>query len=480
MKETCNSFDVIIVGAGPGGLFCALKIIRKNPKKKILIVEMGKRIEDRKCPAAVINGCNHCLPCDNMSGVAGAGAFSDGKFHYYPENLKTIVTGGNMQNHIGIDSTKKYVFAVHEYLTEFGATTDIEGLKNPEEIEKIKRKVESVPGLTLPITPVKHVGTENTRNIVFKRIQDYIENSENVTLMTRTKVTELVISEGRVEGVVCESKQKGLSGVYYAPSVVMAVGRSGATSYVEMCKKYGINSAPGTVDIGVRIEIPRKVLLEPCKTLYELKIYAKTPSYHDTVRTFCMNDGGHVSAECTDGITCVNGHAEKENKTDNTNFALLVSIDFLDIEKPMEYMEAVGKVANILGHGNVLAQKLGDIRKNMKRTWPTELTQNSVKPTLKAAEAGDLAFAVPRRIMVDLLEASEMMDKVYPGIAGDDTIWYFPEIKAYGSTPKYKYPERFETNIAGLHAIGDGCGLTHGLAQAAGSGDCVGCYLADK
>lgn len=473
-----NSYDVIIVGAGPGGLFCALEIVRSNPNKKVLIVEMGERIEDRKCLANATKKCLHCSICNNMSGVAGAGAFSDGKFHYYPEFLKDIVVGGNLQKHIGIDSTKKYAFAVHEYLTEFGATNDIEGLNNPEETEKIKRDVESIPGLTFPITPVKHVGTEQCRDVVFKQIQQYLMDSPNVTIMTRTNVTELIVEDGCIKGVVCDSKYKALSGVYYAPKVVMAVGRSGATSYVEMCKKYGINSAPGTVDIGVRIEIPREVLEKPCKSLYELKVYAKTPGYHDTVRTFCMNDGGYVSAECTDGITCANGHAEKNNKTSNTNFALLVSIDFLDIEKPMEYMEAIGKVSNILGHGNVLAQRLGDIRKNLKRTWPAELSRNSIKPTLEAAETGDLAFAIPRRILRDLIEAIEMLDKVFPGIAGDDTIWYFPEIKAYGSTPKYEYPERLETNIVGLHAIGDGCGLTRGLVQAAASGVCVGTYLA--
>lgn len=466
-----TSFDVIVVGAGPGGIFTTLEIVRKNPDKKVLLMERGKPIEQRMCPAPSKEKCMHCPICNIMCGLAGGGAFSDGKVHYYPEELLDIPIGGNLHKYIGVDPTKKYAAAAHEYYIEFGATKEIEGMKNPAAISQIKNRIESVPGLTMPIVPVRHIGTECSRD-VFKRIQDYLVNSPNVTLMFGTEMKELIIKDNTVKGVVTTKGQE-----FFGESVVLAVGRSGSTEFVHLANKYGIDTAPGTIDIGVRVEIPREVLVKECKDLYELKIIAKTPTYKDECRTFCMNDGGFVTSEMTNGIVCANGHANKEEKSETTNFAILVSINFNDIQEPMEYMESIGRTINILGHGNVLVQRLGDIRKG-KRTWKSELETNSVKTTLKAVEAGDITLGFPSRIIKDIVEMLDMMDPVLPGIADDSILLYGPELKFYGIRPKYRHAERLETNIKNLFAIGDGCGLTRGLIQASASGVLVGRHLA--
>lgn len=474
-----NSFDIIVVGAGPGGLFCTLEIIRKNPDKKVLLIERGHPIEKRICPAEANSKCMHCKVCNVMCGLAGAGAHADGKVNWYPESFTNIPAGGNLHKYIGVDLTKEYAFAAHKYYLEFGATEEIEGLKDPAGISEIRNRIESIPGLTLPIVPVRHIGTEKSR-IIFEKIQNYILSCKNVTLLFETEVTELIIEEDEIKGVITTSQKADCSGKFYAKSVVMAVGRSGATEFVEMAKKYNVDTAPGTIDIGVRVEVPRSVLAEECKILYELKIIAKTPTYKDDVRTFCMNDGGFVTSEMTNGIVCVNGHANKDTKSENTNFAILVSINFDDIDEPMAYMESIGRTCNMLGHGNVIAQRIGDIRKG-KRTWKSELETNPLKPTLPAMEAGDITFALPSRIVKDIIEMMDMMEKAIPGIASDEVILYAPELKFYGIRPRYKDATKLETNIKGLHAIGDGCGLTRGLVQASASGILVGrCLAAEK
>lgn len=473
-------YDAIVVGAGPGGLFCVLEMMRKNPQKQILLIERGRAIEKRNCPVGgnKSDKCLHCKPCAIMCGLAGAGAFSDGKVHWYPESFTDIPVGGNLHKYIGVDLTKEYAFEAHKYYLEFGATEKIEGLQNPAAISNIKNRVESIPGLSLPVVPVRHIGTERSR-IVFKGIQDYIMNSENVTVCFDTEVTELIIENEEVKGVVCTSCHKENNGAFYAPKVVMAVGRSGAKEFYEMAQKYGINVAPGTIDIGVRVELPRSVLIKECEVLYELKIIAKTPTYKDECRTFCMNDGGWVTSEMTDEIVCVNGHANKDTRTENTNFAILVSLNFEDIDDPMAYMESIGRTCNMLGHENVLVQRLGDIRKG-KRTWQSELKENSVKPTLKAAEAGAITLALPERIVKDIIETMELIDKAIPGVSDDDVLLYAPEMKFYGIRPRYENCNRLETNIGGLHIIGDGCGLTRGLIQASASGVLVGRLLASE
>ena len=466
-----TSFDVIVVGAGPGGIFTTLELVRKNPNKKVLVIERGKPIEKRMCPAQNKEKCMHCHPCNIMCGMAGAGAFSDGKLHWYPEELMDIPVGGNLHKYIGVDLCKKYAAAAHEYYLEFGATKQIEGMKNPAAISEIKNRIESVAGLSMPIVPVRHIGTEKSRD-VFQKIENYLMNLENVTMMFETEVEKMIVKENVVKGVVTTTGQE-----FSADNVVLAVGRSGSTEFVHLANKYGIDTAPGTIDIGVRVEIPREVLAKECKDLYELKIIAKTPTYKDECRTFCMNDGGFVTSEMTNGIVCANGHANKEKKSQTTNFAILVSINFNDIKEPMEYMESIGKTLNILGHGNVLVQRLGDVRKG-KRTWKSELVDNAVMPTLKAVEAGDITLGFPARIIKDIVEMLDMMEPVLPGIADDSILLYGPEMKFYGIRPKYRHVDRLETNIKGLHVIGDGCGLTRGLIQASASGVLVGRYLA--
>lgn len=468
MKEINNqNFDYIVVGGGPAGAFFAYEMTQKCPEARILIIERGKPVECRNCPEPKVGKCVKCKPfCNITNGFSGAGAFSDGKLSLFNQDDEDFYVGGNLHKYIGVEETKRVIDYTDDIYLMFGATTELEGVSNPDRVRKIQKSARKV-GLELVNIPIRHLGTDKAHDL-YKKIEDYLVDA-NVTILFESEVTDLLIEGGKISGVKYRANSSGEEGTVCAPKVVLAVGRTGADWLEEMCKKHAIASLPAVLDVGIRYELPDETMKEINECLYEGKFFGRPNPFNDKVRTFCQNPSGFVSAEVYNksGLILANGHSKKGEKSTNTNLALLVSIKLPDVDAPMEYSRNIGRILNALAKGNVMVQRLGDIREG-HRTWADALKTNSVVPTLKSAEPGDLSLGMPHRILADILGFIEMMDKVVPGFDHSDNLLYGPELKFYSN--KLKLDQKFETSIEGLYAIGDGCGLTRGLMMASASG----------
>ena len=467
-----EKYDVIIVGMGPSSIFCAYELIQLKKYNKILLIDQGKRVENRNCPIEKTKQCIHCKPmCNITNGFSGAGAFSDGKLSLYNPEDDEIHVGGNIHKYIGVPETKKLIDYADDIYLKFGADKHLEGTEYKEEIAKINERAHK-EGIKLINIPIRHLGTEKSHEVYFK-MEKYLENN-NIEMLFETAVTDLIVEDGCIKGIKYkESKyiddETKTETIAYSDKVVLAVGRKGANWLVAMCENHGINSETGIVDIGIRYELPDEIMKDVNKYMYEAKFTGRVGPFRDKVRTFCQNPSGFVSAEVYDNdLTLVNGHSYKERKSTNTNLAILVSHHFTHpFKKPIEYGRNVAKNLNSIGAGNIVVQRLGDIYRG-KRTWDYELEKNTVKPTLKSAVAGDITFALGYRTMVSILEFIRAVDKVVEGFAHPDNLLYAPEIKFYSN--KVVIDKNFETNIKGLYSIGDGGGMTRGLMMASCSG----------
>ena len=477
-----KNYDLIIVGAGPSGVFTAYELIQlgKNQSKKILLIEQGKPVDKRYCPVEKAGKCIKCKPyCNITSGFSGAGAFSDGKLTLPNKDSDSIDVGGILDEYLGVEATKELMYYTDEIYLKFGADTKIEGLEYLDEINKIAKRAKD-NNITLANCPIRHLGTEKSHEL-YKKIQDYLLE-HNIDIMFNTNVEDLIVEDNAIKGVIVspsgsddKTKFEKISGKH----VVLGVGRKGAEWLAAMCKKHDINNRAGVVDIGVRYELPDEIMKDVNKYLYEGKFIAKLPPYKDKVRTFCQNPSGFVANEVYDNnLTLVNGHSYKDRKSTNTNLALLASHHFNDpFKEPIKYGINIAENANQLGNGNVLVQRLGDIL-NGKRTWQKDIDNNSVVPTLKTAIAGDITYAIGYRTMVDILEFIKAMDKVIPGFAHPDNLLYAAEVKFYSN--QIIIDNNFETSIKGLYSIGDGGGLTRGLIMASASGVQMARILEEK
>lgn len=464
-----NNYDVIVVGMGPGAIFMAYEMTKIDKNKKVLLIEQGKRVEDRNCPIEKVGKCVKCKPfCNITSGFSGAGAFSDGKLSLYNKEDDDFYVGGNLHKYIGVDETKKLIDYTDQIYLSFGADTKLEGTDYKEEVSEIKKKAKK-QGLTLIDIPIRHLGTEKAHEL-YKKLEDYLEEN-NIDLMFETIVEDLIIEDGTAKGVKVRSAKTKQAEVeeIYGENVVIAVGRKGANWLVDMCEKHNIKTEAGVVDIGVRYELSDEVMEKINKYMYEGKFIGRPGPFGDKVRTFCQNPSGFVSSEVYDNnLTLVNGHSYKDRKSKNTNLAILVSHHFnYPFNKPIEYGRNVAKNLNELGNGNVVVQRLGDIYRG-KRTWDEELKNNKIESTLKSAVAGDITFAIGYRTMTDILAFIRAMDKVVEGFANPENLLYAPEIKFYSN--QVVIDENFETSIKGLYSIGDGGGMTRGLMMASASG----------
>ena len=452
-----SKYDVIIIGAGPSGIFCAYELIHSRPEMKVLLVEKGRRIEDRACPKRKTKVCVGCTPCSITTGFAGAGAFSDGKLSLSPD------VGGTLPEILGYDAASRLIHESDDIYLKFGADTSVYGVDKEKEIREIRRKAINA-NLKLIECPIRHLGTEEGYKIYAKLQAHLLE--QGVEMKFNTMVEQIIVEDGTAAGIVTDKGER-----YEADEIVSAVGREGADWFSHLCKKIGVETEVGTVDIGVRVEVRDEVMDMLNKNLYEAKLVYHTPTFDDKVRTFCTNPSGEVATEYYDnGLAVVNGHAYKSQdmKTNNTNFALLVSKNFTKpFKTPIEYGKQIAQLSNMLCDGKIMVQTYGDFKRG-RRTTEERLCRNNLIPTLKDAVPGDLSLVFPHRIMVDIEEMIEALDKVTPGIASEETLMYGVEVKFYSN--KVVVNRDFETNIQGLRAIGDGASVTRGLQQASANG----------
>lgn len=462
-----SKYDAIVIGMGPGAIFFAYEMIQKDKSKKILLVEQGKRVENRKCPIETIGKCVKCKPfCDITSGFSGAGAFSDGKLSLYNEEDDDFYVGGELHKYVGVEETKRLIDYTDNIYLKFGADPKLEGTEHKKEVNEIKKKAKKEE-ITLIDIPIRHLGTEKAHEL-YKKLENYLEDN-NIDLMFETEVKDLIIEENEAKGIIVHNVKTNEEEKIYGKNIVIAVGRKGANWLVNMCNKHKIKTEAGVVDIGVRYELSDEVMKEINEYMYEGKFIGYPGPFKDKVRTFCQNPSGFVSSEVYDeGINLVNGHSYKDKKSTHTNLAILVSHHFnYPFNKPIEYGRNIAKNINELGNGNIVVQRLGDIYRG-KRTWDEELKNNKIKPTLKSAVAGDITFALGYRTMTDILQFIRSMDKVVEGFANPENLLYAPEIKFYSN--KVVINQEFETSVKGLYSIGDGGGMTRGLMMASASG----------
>lgn len=455
--------DVLIIGAGPAGIFTAIEMIRKGTKKSILIVEKGQPIEKRSCPKAKTNKCMNCKPyCHITTGFSGAGAFSDGKLSLSPD------VGGDFPALVGEDTVQELISYADRIYLEFGADTHVEGVGNDEEVKKIRMRAIQA-GLKLVDCPIRHLGTEKAQDIYYSIEQYLLQNG--VEMMFGYECRNLILDGSECKGAIIA--KNGVETEIEATDVVVATGRRGAEWLEHLCAEHGIAHEPGTVDIGVRVEVRNEIMEKVNEVLYESKLIGYPQPFKNKVRTFCQNPGGFVAQENYDNdLAVVNGHSYKELKSSNTNLAILVSHNFsVPFNQPIEYAQKVGELSNMLGAGHILVQRFGDILDG-KRTWQKELNQSNLKPTLPDAVAGDITAAIPYRAMVNIINFIKALDHVVPGFASTETLLYAPELKFYSN--RVRMDENLNTSIKGLYCLGDSSGWTRGLMMASAMGVYMG------
>lgn len=435
-----NTFDVIVVGAGPAGIFSCLEFINKNPKLSIALLDMGNRVENRK-------------KNEVMSGFGGAGTYSDGKLQFTPklshERVFHIINPAEYQ---------KILDQIDEIFIKFGVKSESYPTNEDEVnflVEDAQRK-----DIELVVRRSKHVGTDNLKEII-KKFQTYLEKN-GVTLFDRTKVKDLIIKNGKYKGV---STNKGR---LFSKAVLLAPGRINAKWLQKMGDKHGIEYMYDMVEVGVRVEFPANVMKHLAETLYEIVFKIRTATFDDVVRTFCSCPNGLVAVEKYENYVCVNGHSNSDHKSLNSNFAFVVEVHLTEpLENSIQYAQSIAQLASTIGGGKPIVQRLADLRKGRRSTWQ-RIAKSMVVPSLKDVTPGDIAMAMPHRIVTDILEGLEKLDRVMPGINSGSTLLYAPEVKFRSS--KVKTNSAMETTVKNIFVAGDASGMSGTITGAAATG----------
>ncbi len=447
-----SPYDVIVVGAGPSGIFTILELLKINPGLRILLLEKGKDIKERHCPMMLRDiSCKACPVCELLSGWGGAGAFSDGKLNLSKE------VGGYLSEYIPAGELSGLIDYVDSIYRQFGAPEYLYGEKT-EDIERLKNLC-SKNDLILVRSRIRHIGTERCREVL-TGIREFVD--EKIDSLFEEKVTRLIVEGGSVKGIRTAGGDE-----YHSAFVVVSPGREGAEWLEREARRLKLTLLNNPVDIGVRVEVPASVLEPLTSITYEPKLIYYSKAFDDRVRTFCVNPYGEVVKEYLKGLWTVNGHSYSGTRTDNTNFALLVSTYFTEpFHEPLSYGRYIARLANFLGQG-VLVQRLGDLKRG-RRSTPERIEKGLVRPTLRDATPGDLSFVLPYRFLTDIVEMLDAMERVAPGVASRHTLLYGVEVKFYSR--KLKLTGELETEIENLFATGDGAGVSRGLIQASVSG----------
>lgn len=451
MPDNKNTYDVIIVGAGPAGIFAALELSQRSDLR-IVILDKGPDIEKRRCPARETGRCARCQPCALLSGWGGAGAFSDGKLTLSP------AVGGHLPEILGEERTRELIAEVDRTYVGYGASQTVYGTRT-DEIEQLEKRA-ALAGLRFVSVPIRHIGTERCAEIMRAMRDELLRRG--VQIQQRTPVSSVRTANGCVVGVETAHGQ-----TFDSEFVVLAPGREGASWLKDVSADLGLSLARNPVDLGIRVEVPATVLEPITRLVYESKFIYYSRAFDDQVRTFCMCPYGEVTTEFAGDVITVNGHSYADHKTTNTNFALLVSKNFTEpFDDPITYGKSIARLANLLG-GGVLVQRLGDLESG-RRTNAQRLARSIVTPTLKDATPGDLNLVLPYRYVVSLLEMIHALDEVVPGVASRHTLLYGVEVKFYSS--RLRLSAELETEVHNLFAAGDGAGITRGLVQASAAG----------
>jgi uncharacterized FAD-dependent dehydrogenase len=446
-----KEYDVIIIGSGPAGIFAALELV-KNSALKILMIEKGSDIDNRACPMVESNvPCVQCGLCGILCGWGGAGAYSDGKL------TLTSEFGGRLRDYLSEEDLTALIEYADSIYCSFGAGGAVHG----EDSAALSRLGKKSAGYNLELIParIRHIGTDLCKEVL-RKIREQLD--KKIDVIFDTPVWQIAVKEGAIGGVITQDGRQ-----FAAPVVIVAVGREGSTWLSGEAKRLKLSLQKNPVDIGVRVELPASIMKDITDTAYEGKFIYASKRFRDRVRTFCMNPYGEVVKEYSEGVCSVNGHSYKNRKTENTNFALLVSTDFTEpFDDPISYGKHIAGLANLLG-GGVIVQRLGDLKMG-RRSTPERIAEGRVRPTLEDATPGDVSFVLPYRHLHNITEMLEALDNVAPGVNSGDTLLYAVEVKFYSM--KLKLSRALETEVKNLFAIGDGAGVSRGLIQASISG----------
>ena len=451
-------YDVIIIGAGPAGLFAAYELVTKNKKLKVAVVEKGSSVKNRTCPMNKLGiPCQNCNPCAILSGYGGAGTFSDGKLNFIPRLGKSDLT-----KYMAESKAEKLIDETEEIFTEFNMDAEVYP-SNMDEAIKIRKKV-AIAGAKLLLIRQKHLGSDHLPGYI-DDICKYLEEN-GVTLIEKADVTDIntIKEDKHVVTYKKGRKEEQLEGT----NIIVAPGRTGAKWIQELADKYKIPYLSQSIEIGVRVEVRKDIMEEITNVIYDPTIFIKTKTYGDEIRTFCTNPGGFVAKENYYGYICVNGHALKDVKSNNTNFAFISKVNLTQpVTNTRLYGESIAQIANVLGDGKPIIQSLKDL-KNARRSEWHRIKKGFVEPTLKDCVAGDLALVMPHRIITNILEGLETLDKIIPGVNNDDTLLYGPEIKFFSN--EIETDDNFKLKDDNLYFVGDGAGKAGNIVTAAATG----------
>ena len=451
-------YDVVIIGAGPAGLFCAYELISSNKDLKVAIVDRGFRVSRRVCPMNKYHTpCKNCNPCAILSGYGGAGTFSDGKLNFIPKLGKSDLT-----KYMSLSEANKLIDDTEEIFNKFNMDAEVYP-SNMKEAEGIRRKVAKA-GANLLLIKQKHLGSDHLPEYI-EGICKYLEE-RGVVLIDNANVTDIKTIDENNHEVVYESGKDSVS--LSAKNVVVAPGRTGAKWVQELADKYEIPYLSQSIEIGVRVEVRKDILEEITNVIYDPTIFIQTKTYGDVIRTFCTNPGGFVAKENYYGYICVNGHALKDVKSDNSNFAFISKVNLTHpVTNTRLYGESIARIANVLGDGKPIIQTLRDLRMSRRSDWH-RINKGFIEPTLKDCVAGDLALVLPHRIITNIVEGLETLDKIIPGVNNDDTLLYGPEIKFFSN--EIETDNNFKLKNDNIYFVGDGAGKAGNIVTAAATG----------
>ncbi len=451
-------YDVVIVGAGPAGLFSAYELISKNKKLKIAILDRGNDVKNRVCPMNKFGvPCKNCNPCAILSGYGGAGTFSDGKLNYIHKLGKSDLT-----KYMSESEAIKLIDDTEQIFNSFKMDADVYP-SNMKEAEEIRKKV-AVAGAKLLIIKQKHLGSDHLPEYI-DGICDHLKD-KGVELISKSNVTDIKTIDENTHEITYELNNK--SNTIKSKYVIVAPGRTGAKWIQELADKYNIPYFSQSIEIGVRVEVRKDIMEDITNIIYDPTIFIKTKTYGDEIRTFCTNPGGFVAKENYYGYICVNGHALKEIKSNNTNFAFISKVNLTEpVTNTRLYGESIAKIANVLGDSKPIIQSLKDLRSGRRSEWH-RINKGFIEPTLKDCVAGDLALVMPHRIITNILEGLEILNKIIPGVNNDDTLLYGPEIKFFSN--EIETDNNFKLKNDNIYFIGDGAGKAGNIVTAAATG----------